>query len=138
MRLFDSTLLFKSLVVTLAISKVDADFALAQFHDNGRITYSVACSSDSLNCDCWETGPQVFNSNGRDFFSLPGGLCGVEEQLDFYYNWLGSDWYFYKHNGDGKGVGTCTYNTEDLYECPGASAYYSINLWCTSVICDVF
>jgi hypothetical protein len=136
MRFFDSTLLFKSLVVTLAISKVDADFVLAQFHDHGSFSHSVACSSNSLGCECWETGPQVFDSNWMgNFFSLPAGICEYEHQLDFYYNYGGGDWYFYPHNGDGKGVGTCHFNTQDLYECPDPSSYYEVTLWCTSVIC---
>ena len=91
----------------LAISKVDADFALAQYHQDGIITYSSAGSSNSLNCHCWETGPQVFDSNHIDFFSLPGGLCGVEEQLDFYYGAR----FLAVHNGNGMSLGWCNYDT---------------------------
>jgi hypothetical protein len=125
MRFFDST-----------ISKVDADFAFAQFHDHGQITYSVACSANSLNCDCWETGPQAFDSNHFDFFSLPGGLGGVEEQLDFYYNFGSDHWWVYIHNGDGNEVGSCNYNSDNIYECGGVSAYYCENLYCSSNICE--
>ena len=88
---FNSVGLFEFLVAaTLPFRKstADADFALAEILLDTEITNSGACSSNSMNCDSWNTVPQTTVAKDQFLFnpfSLNPGLCG-EGQLDFYYN----------------------------------------------------
>lgn len=103
---FSPANLFNSVIVTtLAISKVDATFALANIGTvNGYYSHVAACGSSRLVCDCWTSASPSYVNN-LSACSISPGVCDCG-QLAVVWQGTSDEWYVYS---DGNNVvATCS------------------------------
>ena len=134
---FNSSFVF--LAMSLATSRVRADFYIAVHPGNGQLVASYyAVPTDSWNCDGIAELQGKFTPVSYDGGSAPAdqviqfqvasGLCGYEYAIDGYIYDADTPqkWEIYTHNGDGQQIGTCVGSVNGFncgYGKPGADAY---------------
>src|SRR5271170_6934517 len=132
MRFTNISLLF---LATLAASRVSADFQITWVNTDkaglGYFAVPVNWGDRQGIVEALFGGvDQVQGGSGPVpiFWHVEAGLCGFADEMDFYISQAGGEvsWEIFPHNGNGRQIGTCYYNTSTLAKPMGRKVWRTV------------